>query len=300
MSTILKDMQFELLPTLTAATGQVFGIGTDVSINDGGFQPGDDDWEQETETNPRRGGVAFGRDLLLGPVWGFDLHVDEEDLATATATLSKFKTAWRAMKIRQTPGAVIPLRYRINDRYRRVYGRPGRFNGDPDNLVLSGFIPITADFQCSDAFTYDDVESSVTLSLQVGSSGGFIFPDQFPLSALPVGLAQQQAVVGGDAETYPVVRFTGPVTNPSLELAEWTLSLDLTIPAGQFVEIDLRSWAMTCLLNNTASVAGAIGRRQYLEDMFLDPGNHMMIYRGSAGLSTSTCAVRWANAWNSY
>ena len=297
--TVLDEMQFELLPSLTAADGQVFGIGAEVSVDEDGFIPGDDDWTNEDEENPRRGGTSFGRDLLAGPTWGFDLHVNREDVAGAIETLGRFKTAWRALHIRQTPGRVIPLRYRLDGRERRIYGRPRRFSAPPNNLILGGFIPITCDFKAVDSFTYDDVEQVVVLGLQQGSEGGFTFPVTFPVTSLPVGSSADQAVVGGDAPTYPVVRFNGPVTNPSLETAAWTLKLNREIQAGEYVEVDLRPWATTVLLNGVSSVAGALSRRTYLADMAFEPGRHDLIYRGSSLASSSTCEVRWSNAHNS-
>lgn len=52
MSTALEDYQFELLPGVDTASGEVFGIGRDISMDDGGFLPGDDDWQVEDESNP--------------------------------------------------------------------------------------------------------------------------------------------------------------------------------------------------------------------------------------------------------
>lgn len=297
--TILDEMQFELLPTLAAGDGQVFGIGAGVSVDDGGFIPGEDQWQSEDEVNTRRGGIAFGRDLLLGPTWGFNLHVNQSDVKTAKVALGNFKTAWRAAHIRQTPGAVIPLRYRLGDEIRRVYGRPDRISAPPDNMILGGFIPITCDFKCVDGNTYDDIEQAITLAARTGSAGGFTYPLVYPVTSLPVSSGSDQAVVGGSARTYPVIRFNGPVTNPSLETAAWTLKLNMTIPNGQYVEVDLRPWAISVLLNGTANVSGAIGRRTYLEDMAFEPGRHELIYRASTTSSASTCEVRWSNAHNS-
>lgn len=295
----LNEMQFELLPNATAEDGEVFGIGSSVSIDDGGFDPGDDDWEDEDELNPRRGGTAFGRDVLAGPTWAFNLHVNELDVATAVPALSAFKTAWRAHSIRLVPGAVIPLRYRIDDRVRRVYGRPRRFAAPPDNKILSGYVPITCDFKCVDGYTYDDVAQGVTLNLQQGSVGGFTFPVTFPVTSLPPGSGEDQVVVGGDAPTYPIVRFNGPVENPSLESNAWTLKLNRSIGAGEYVEVDLRPWALSVMLNGTSSVAGSLSRRTYLADMAFQPGRHELVFRGNSDLSVATCEVTWANAWNS-
>jgi hypothetical protein len=299
MSTVLSEMQFEILPSVTAETGEAFGIGLPVSVDDGGFLPGDDDWTHQDQADEGRGGMRFGRDVLAGPTWGWNLHVNETDVPSAIATLSRFKAAWRALKVRNTPGAMVAIRYRLADRYRVIYGRPRRFSAPPTNEILSGKVPITCDFQCVDAFTYDDEQQVVQLTLQQGSEGGFTFPTVFPVTTLPVGGSAQQAVVGGDAPTYPIVRFNGPVVNPVLETDEWSLTLDLSIQADQYVEIDLRPWVLTALLNGTASVADSLDRRQYLSDISLEPGPHTLTFRGSSESSSATCAVRWSNAHNS-
>lgn len=298
--TDLADFQFELLPSTSAIDGMVFGIGADVSLDADGFLPGEDDWEDQDQDNPTRGGTGFGRDVLKGPTWGWNLHTNGVDTATALEALGRFKSAWRAKDIRQKPGAVTVMRYRLNGRYRRIWGRPRRLAAPPTNEILSGKIPITVDFKAADSYTYDDEDKVLTLTLQQGSTGGFVFPLAFPFTTLPVGLAQQQAVVGGDADTYPVVRFRGPVVNPSLETDDWTLALDLSIGAGDYVEVDLRPWAMTAMYNGDYSVAGALGRRQYMAKMKFQPGaGTMMVYRGVSDSTSSTCEVRWSDAWNS-
>lgn len=305
MSTALSDHQFELLPTLGASSGVTFGIGADslIELADGGFIPGDDDWTNEDTPNPRQGGTRFGRDALNGPTHGFNLYVNADDEAGALDALSAFKSAWRALAMRDTPGLVLPVRYQLNGRVRRFYGRPGRFAAPVDNQILSGYVPITTDFRCVDGFTYDDVQQSEIIAINVygSSQGGFIFPVTFPTSTLPVGDRTAQAVVGGDAPARPVIRFDGPVNNPSLSTEAWTLSLGIDIPAGQYVTVDLQPWAGTVLLNGRVSVAGALGidRRQYLADMTLEPGRTDLTFRGASSSSSATCTVSWRNTWNS-
>lgn len=299
MSTELDEMLFEILPGPDSEAGLLFGIGQEVSVDDGGFLPGDDDWEEEDESNPRRGGTSFGRDLLSGPTWGWNLHVNREDKSGALESLGRFKTAWRALHIRDTPGSILAIRYQMDRRVRRIYGRPRRFSAPPTNQILNGYVPITVDFRCVDSFTYDDEEQVLPLALSAGSSGGFTFPTTFPTTTEPVGLKQGSAVVGGDAPTYPVIRIDGPVINPSLETSAWILTLDTSIADGDYVEIDLRPWALTALLNGESSVGGFLGRRTYLSEMKLEPGVHQFTYRGGDSSGSSTCAVRWRNAWNS-
>lgn len=299
MATPLSEMQFELLPHEDADAGEAFGLGLDVSVDEDGFTPGSDDWQDQDAENPTRGGTTFGRDRLAGPTWAWDLFVNEHDVISARRTLSRFRTAWRAMHIRDEPNVVIPLRYRLGDEYRRIYGRPRGFEAPPNNMILSGFVPIQCDFKAVDGFVYDDTMSQLTLGLQGTSEGGFIFPVTFPVVTMPVGEQRAQAVVGGDAKTYPIVRFDGPVTNPRLVTSRWTLGLDVAIPVNEYVEVDLRPWRLTALRNGTTSVAGALSKRTRLSDLYLEPGRPEMTYRGSLLGGQSTCQVRWAAAHNS-
>jgi hypothetical protein len=300
MATTLKEMQFELLPSEHADEGEGFGLGLDVEVDEDGFHPGATEWGDQDQDNATRGGVGFGRDVLTGPTWAWDLFVDQADVPSAKAATNRFATAWRALHIRDKPGAVIPLRFRVGDDVRRIYGRPRGFDAPPNNRILSGFVPIQCDFKAVDGFVYADVEDTLTLGLQQGSEGGFVFPVVFPVRTLPVGTQRAQAVVGGDAPTYPVVRFTGPVANPTLITPDWTLRLDYSIPANQYVEIDLRPWRLTVMLNGTSSVAGKLAPRTRLSDLALEPGRYDMTYRGSSSTGASTCQVRWAAAFNSY
>ena len=300
MPTTLHEMQFEILPYAEADRGVVFGIGCDVSVNgEGGFKPGGPDWYVEDSDNPSNGAKQFGRDHTLATMWQWDLHVNRDQVGNALKSLGELATAWRGRMIRDEIGAALCIRYQLGGRTRRVYGRPRRFEYSPDNLILGGFIPAAADFQCSDAQTYDDEWSIVTMGMEVAPTGGLVFPTIFPDTTLPGASRDATAVVSGDEETYPVIRFDGPLTNPALETADWSLSLDMTIANGEYVEIDTRPWAQTVLLNGSNSVAGALGKRQWLSSASLQPGTTDFIFTGSASSAGAQCEVRWRSAWNS-
>lgn len=299
MATALNEMQFELLPYAEAEQGTIFGIGCDISVNEDGFKPGGPEWYTEDSDNPVNGAKQFGRDHLLATSWQWDLHVNRDQVANAVDTLEDVATEWRAQHIREEVGAFTSIRYQLAGRTRRVFGRPRRFEYSPSNAILNGFVPVSADFQCVDSHTYDDVESVISMSLEVLPDGGLVLPTVFPTSSIPSNSRDSTVWVDGKAATYPIIRFEGPITNPSIETADWGLSLDMTLAAGEYVEIDTRPWVQTALLNGDVSVAGALGTRQWLSRMKLRPGQHDFNYRGSAGSAGSTCTVRWRSAWNS-
>ena len=301
--TTIANHQFEILPALDAIDGQVFGIGADVSMNEDGFHPGSTSWATQ-DVQASQGHINFGRDALTGPVWAWDLHVNRDDEAGALETLGSIATAWRALHIRRTPGAMLPVRYMLNDRVRRIYGRPGNFEPTVNNQILSGYVDITCDFQAVDGFTYDDNESSVGLAIQSGAvdaaaGGGFYWPVTFPVQSLAPTEQVSALVVGGDAPTSPIVRFTGPVVNPLLEVDGWTLALNFSVPAGHYVEIDTRPWNISVLYDGTIPIPGAIGRRVNLFDLKLSPGPLSARFEGDSLTGTATCTIRWRGAYNS-
>lgn len=299
MPTTLAEHQFEILPTVDADAGVVFGIGADVSLDENGFRPGGTDWLTQDSENIGRGTTGFGRDVLLGPTWAWDLFVNAEDVPTATAALGRLSTAWRAQAIRDIPGAVLPIRYTLAGRTRRIYGRPRRFDAPPNNRILSGFVPVQADFKCVDAYTYDDAEDSISLSLSATSQGGFVFPAVFPTETLPVGTQVDQAVVGGDAPTHPVFRFFGPVSTPRIVGPGWTLTLNTSIADGQWIEVDTRPWNLGVRRSDGMLLPGILGRRQWLSDIRFEPGRHDLVLDGASGSGGASATVAWRSAWNS-
>jgi hypothetical protein len=303
---ITEDYNFEILPTVDSTNGVPFGIGQTVSLDDGGFAPGSTDWAIQDTESSTNGTTSFGRDKLLGPTWSWQLHVNTDDDSNALAALATFRHAWHAMHIRDTPGMVLPIRYRLDGRNRRIYGRPRRFDAPMDNRILSGFIPVSADFKCVDGLHYDDQMTSVSMTLGaelvdppgVDAGGGWTFPVTLPYDTLPPTQRQHALVILGDSPAQPVIRFNGPVVNPALETDDWKIALNLTIPIGQFVEIDTRPWRMTTLLNGVAGVGGALGRKTRMHKIVLNPGYFEARYSGFSS-GTSVCQVSWANTWSS-
>lgn len=299
--TVLKDYQFEILPDVDATDGFVFGIGADVSLNDGGFDPGEAEALVQDSQNTRRGVVGFGRDKVGAKTWVWESHTDMQDVEGAVSVLEDMSAAWQPYEAEQ-PGWVTAVRYRLAGRTRRVFGRPRRYAAPPTNLIMSGFVPVTHDFQCVDSYTYDDEESSALIPYSSSAEGGgFSFPAAFPITTEPSeGNGAQQISVGGNARAYPIVRFNGPWTNPTIDTGEWTLRWKGTVPTGGWVEIDTRPWKLTVLDQSGASVVGGLDRRTWLEDAWFAPGSKpMLILGGSASSGSATANVRWRNTWTS-
>lgn len=297
--TALDEMQFELLPGEdTSDQGYAFGIGLEESVDEDGFDPGGTDWTIQDSENTVRGITNFGEDTLLGPTWSWTCHTNRRDTAGALETLGQSTTAWRSRVVAE-PGAILPLRYRMGGRTRRVYGRPRKHTPSPNNRMLDGFIPIVKDFKCVDAFTYDDVPEALTLYPKLAPPPTMVFPLKFPLTAVRVETNQETVWVGGDTITYPTLVIRGPVVNPWIETGDWRIDLQLSLGEDEFVRIDLRPWYLSIMLNDEVSVAGALPRRIWLEDLFLAPGDNTFSFGGTGTVPGARCDVEFRRAWNS-
>lgn len=300
--TALSEFQFEILPTEDAANGFVFGIGAEISVNNEGFDPGENEWITQDSVNTRRGNNAFGRDVLGAKTWVWESHADRTSVEEAVDTLERFSAAWAPEDLVERPGTQTALRYSIAGRERRVYGRPRRYAAPPNNMILGGYVPVTHDFKLVDPRTYDDDESSALISYSSTiEHGGFVFPAVFPLvTSANVGTGVSQITVGGNAKTYPIIRFNGPWTNPAMITPDWEIAWFGGLSAGEWVEIDTRPWKLTVLNQSGASAVEGLSKRVYFEDIVLKPNTQPQI--SLDGISTSgsaTASIRWRNAWTS-
>lgn len=299
--TALAEHQFEIVPGVDAMDGVVWGIGSEVSIDEDGFQPSGADWITQDVSNDRRGVLGFGRDVKGPQTWAWASHVNKADVKGALSALSALSAAWSPDL--RAPGAQVAVRYRVGGRDRRIIGRPRRFVAPPTNLILNGYVAVDHDFQAVDAYTYDDLESSAQILYSSSASGGgFVLPSSWPLSGLPSnGNGSEQIQVGGDAPTYPVIRFVGPWTNPSIDTGDWRLSWTGSIGPTGWVEIDCRPWALTVLNQSGGSAVSGLPRTTFLEDCVFQPGTSPQISLGGIAPSGGAAAiVRWRNAWTSY
>lgn len=296
MAIELLDHQFELLGE-NDDEGVAFGIGRSVSCDASGFDPGSNDWLIQDQDDPFSGATRMGRDVRTGSTWTWALHVNTTTEEEALDALDELADAWAPAEL--GTAEVMVMRYRVGGRVRRVYGRPRRFASPPDNRILGGMIPVTADFKRVDPLFYGDSPESVTLGMAYASAGGFIFPVTFPVLTLPGGFSPGEAYVTGRRKTWPVIRINGPVVNPQILTDAWQLNLNLTLNEGHYVEIDTRPWKRTITLDGTSAIPGALGPKTRLRDLFLMPGHQSFGFRGISGTGTATCTISWYPAYAS-
>lgn len=296
---ILSEHCFEILPSAEANDGFVFGIGQTVSVDGEGFDPGDAEWLTQTSQNSRRGVRGFGRDIKGAKTWTWASHINRDDVEGALETLEEFEDAWAPEALMLQPGVVTGLRYRVGGRDRRVFGRPRRFSAPPSNRILGGYVPVTHDFELADSNTYDDLATTVIIPFasEPGASG-FQFPVIFPMITLPSDETEQAFYVGGTRRAYPVIRFYGPWTNPSITTDDWALSWAGSIPNGGWIEIDARPWMLTVLNQSGASAVAGLPKTTMLEDIWLAPKTQIQARLG--GIATgggAYASVSWRNTY---
>jgi hypothetical protein len=280
--TALNDHQFELLDA-GAGSGLVFGYGCTIALDEDGFLPAGDDYEDQDQNDPYRGIVRQGRDVRTPQPWGFNLYVDVKDTpeedgtdeSVALEAMSTVRKAWAAPVSRQANGPCI-LRYKIAGRVRRIFGRPGKLAISVNNRILGGYIPITTEFRPLSAYTYDDVAS--THSLAEGSTFA--------------------ATIGGELEAWPILTFNGPLTNPSFITDDWTLALTCDIADGDSVVVDLRPWSLgVTLTSDGTQVPDYLDPTIRLSNLSFEPGDLNLSLDADSG--TGTCDVEWSNTYYS-
>lgn len=253
-------------------------------------------------TMPGADGTVFGRDTMAGRTLTIEMGVNQFDAETGRAAWRDITTRWNRPAVRSTPGAVVPLRMRMpGSATVRVYGRPRKADPANANLLNAGRVDLICDFQAADNAFYGDVEQTLTLSLLPAlSDGGLSCPIDCPIdfvagsSARPVGVTN-----AGDLPTWPVIEFRGPVTNPAVEFAATglTLTLSTALAYDQTVTIDTRPWVRTALRGDGASMAGYLSGPR-LADLALPPGSTVVGFHGIDLTGTSSCVVRWRDAFS--
>lgn len=285
-----KDQGFEL-------NGVLFGEAGSVLVES--FSPGSDEWRTQDAAQVMGDARYFGRDFKSASTWTWNLGTNMRDEAGAMAVLEAVEAAWDREEVRSEPGAVCALRYRINGRTRRVYGRPRNCVPILDVRRFSGYIPITADFTRSDPLHYDDEEQSVALTMVAGSTGGLMSPLISPLTSVndesKLG-RDGQITVGGNSPTSVVIEIDGQVTRPYVKVEGlWTVTLETSIAGGDTVTLDGKPWVLSATRKNGGSVAGAI-RGVRLSQLVLPPGEHQLTFGGQSSAGGARATVRWRAA----
>ncbi|KQP81568.1 hypothetical protein [Aeromicrobium sp. Leaf291] len=287
--------------------GVVFGHGTDApleSIRGLGTGPlRDREWENAGED-----GRAFGTEYRDGQTILFaGAVVREGDPAGAWDRVSALQDVFDDPELLRNPRAVTTCRVRRPGRPARVaYGRPEEFDFDNSRQAI-GLLPFDGAFRKSDPHWYDDVEQSIRVRLSSQSSSHIILDDDGFLVA-PVtttAVARRASIIenGGKRPTWPVLRFAGPITNPTATLVDgvgrrlWSLGMVGTVPAGQVAVFDTRPWSRSAALESGAPLPGRMTLDSAPSRSTIPPGEHELVCSGIDATGTSYFDASWRAAY---
>lgn len=285
--------------------GVTFGLGQDIFIPDGGFDPGSADIRSQDTPNPIGDNMMFGRDYLTPPSWAFQFSTDLEDAGSALDALETLASTWQDEKWRDTPSLVGELYYGMpGGRRKLIYGRPRRWQEVFGNALIGGSGAANADFQRADLLHYGEDELSVDIPIIPASTGGWAAPATAPATSVSYGVRSGSVVVGGTVRTWPIFEINAPqgVIAPYVTGPEWAMRLTanggLIVPDGGQLVIDTRPWARSITLNG-GSVAGSLLPGVDFDKMRLPVGTTVLAFGGIDPTGTAVCTVKWRDATRS-
>ena len=295
MSTALLDYQHEIGGVLIGAgtavlLGNIEGLGratvraTDVDPPDqDGTWPGQDYYAARTVRIPA--GIRT-----------------PGDAGAALDILASLQAAADDPGVRLQGGAVMDLRLKLPGRDVRVlHGRLRTLDADLEQVV-HGWIPLDLQFVAVDPRFYADDLSVVSVPLGQVFGGGFSAPVRAPVRVTSTAGADARpgwVTNAGTAETWPLLRIDGPCTNPTITHVESgrALTLNTSIPAGDWIEIDTRPTWRTVLRGNGGNASTTLTGSSRI-DLFSMPAGRSEL-RWTAVDDTNTCrlTVSWRSAW---
>lgn len=289
----MKDGDLELGGYVMGRDWPVFAT----NLSNSGSKTRDQD-----QDNPLGDTRIFGRDRQSAPVWAFEFSVAEAagslPASGVLESLEALARAWRTALDATIPGQVVPLRYQVGGRVRRVYGRPRNFNFEPSAGIEFGNVIASGEFALKDALSYGDAQTTTELTLRVPPNGYVTLPAVWPLDSVLAGTTRQGVfIMGGSAPAQPDdITFYGPVTDPELEslTGGWKIRWNGTIPYDGFVRIDFRAGTVQ---NQSGATAPGLSRTTYLPDIVLRPGPQDLNFAGDDLTGTARVAVRWRPAY---
>lgn len=203
------------------------------------------------------------------------------DLVTKSSKLlTALQTEWKANDVRLQWGSMKPLIF--CDGYgsvRRVYGRPRKFQYTRKRQG-SQFNKVTAEYARADTLSYTDVEYAA--ALVEGDS------------------AETFTRVGGDADSWIRVVFTGPQTNPIVVIGDLQIQLQHTIAAGTALEVNSYPWTRRIIDSNGLNWRTTlIGNTKYLDQLHIPTATPLpMSWSATGTTGASGCVVLWRDAYN--
>jgi hypothetical protein len=289
----LADWQHEL-------GGVLIGPGTDVQVRaiEGLGQPPVRTSDVEP---PSEDGLWIGRDYYGGRVIRIDAAIRiVGSPGSVLDQLAALQDAADTTAVRGGGGSTMDLRLKLPGRpARTVRGRLRKLEPDLGQMI-HGFAPCDIEFQAQDHYFYADETGTTSIPLGLLTSGGLTFPLAFPLTIAgdPEAVGRPGFLeVDGTAPAWPILRVTGPCSNPTIThvASGRTLTVQTTLTAGEWVEVDTRPGWRTVLRDNGGGAP--LAPRSRIDEFVLTPGLNELQWTATDPTLTSTLAVTW---WPTY
>lgn len=262
--------------------------------------PDSPDSENNDVGNPEEDGLRMGSEYRRGRLITFKMNVLTQ--GSALDALDSLEDAWGGDEYRFDSESYTTLRMKRGGRTRRMYGRPRRFSATTKRST-SGWVPVTADFQCIHHHYYDDLPKEVTVGLVPPTTGGFTVPFTVPFGVTGTsGSRTGTLTVAGKKPSWPIYTIHGPITYPIIEMVGiGKIPMPISLSDTQFVVIDTRPWVRRVTRNDGVNMAGAIDVfASALKDMYIPPGIWNFLLRGIDPTGTAFLVIDWLDTHASY
>jgi hypothetical protein len=290
----LREHQHELSDVF-GEDGIVFGT------EDTGYltltRPANEGGEQRVGDRDRPGedGRMFGTDYQGAKSVVFEIGVLTDRLALDPhrgnlGWLDRLEGAWGHRRWRNSPGAMAMLRSHEAGETWRCYGRPRRYEEVVGPLTQRGFSTVVSSFDMVDSAWYSGLSAS--------SEGGIKAPLKAPLGLSKPAQGTGSLIVGGTRETWPIIEFRGPISNPSVQIGTLSVGLTRTLEANEVIVVDPTPWVRAVYrLNDDAGFAGSLsGTSPAMRDMVLTPGTHQVTLTGVDSTGKGRVSIRWRDS----
>lgn len=228
--------------------------------------------------------------LLAGPrILAFDFLIYADNgVAGLPAALDELRTA---TALHQDES---PLIVQLAGARRLVWARVTRRTLPASREYTWGKPTGTIEFTCADPRRYQVEEQAARTGLPEPEPG-LEWDLDYGAAGTPGAVITDNT---GDADTYPTLAITGPVTRPAItnQATGATLEYDITLAATDRLVIDTREGTVT--LNGTAPRLYTATARSAPEQAFtLPPGQSLLTFRAAEFNPFGALTVLWRSAW---
>ncbi|ORT54299.1 phage tail domain-containing protein [Streptomyces sp. CB03238] len=307
-----KSPPIELAPWQFEIGGVVLGKGTRIPIgNIEGL--GSPTVRAQDVDNPTGDGTYPGQDFYGPRTVRIEAGIKTPGDPTAAADLlARLELAADDPAARTRPEGRAVLRGRWpGHRMRRLYGRLRRMEATSTANAINGWIPLDIEFAATDPRWYDDELSKLTLGLDQAAKHTLgdrtvdealcppacrasDDPDHKPGDDRPGWITNH-----GNVASWPSIRIHGPVTRPRIwnSVTGRVLEPDLSLRAGEWVEMETRPGTCWVLRNGTVNVANDLTPESRLDLFAIPRGRSEIGWSAEDPTGTARLEVAWRSAY---